>query len=153
MAAVPQAAPSLVDTRLLTKPPRYSSVRSEWPLFKFMMQTYVGAISDELLEAMTAAEGQTAMIAMARLSEINKQRARTLMYILVSSLAGSALQVAMNTETSNGLEAWRVLVRREEPTEGSTQVAMLMTILRTSFAVGIAALTDELEKLIGQIQR
>ena len=52
------AAQGLVDTKLLSRPPRYSNNRAEWPLFKFMMRTYVGAISEELLDAMNQAEAQ-----------------------------------------------------------------------------------------------
>jgi len=61
--------------------------------------------------------------------------------------------MAMNAEISNGLEAWRGLVKREEPTEGSTQFAVLMTIMRAQFSGGMQGLTEELEKLMGQVQR
>ena len=144
---------NLVDTKLLAKPPKYSNNRADWPLFKFMVRTYVGAVSEEISEAMNTAEAQEQPIAMVNLNAPMKAHSRTLMYILVSCLQGSALQMAMNTEASNGLEAWRSLVKREEPTEGSTQVAMLMTILRTSFSGGLGNLTEELERLIGMIQR
>ena len=137
----------------MARPPRYTNNKSEWPLFKFMLRTYMGAVSEDLLEAMNTAEAEEAIVTMQRLSAKAKAHSRTLMYILVSSLQGSALQMAMNTETSNGLEAWRCLVKREEPTEGSTQVAMLMTILRTSFSGGLHNLTEELERLMGMVQR
>ena len=138
---------------MLSRPPRYSNNRAEWPLFKFMMRTYVGAISEELLDAMNQAEAQAGPIVLARLNDEHRTYSRTLMYVLVSSLQGSALQMAMNTEISNGLEAWRGLVKREEPTEGSTQVAVLMTIMRAQFTGGMQGLTEELEKLMGQVQR
>jgi len=143
---------SIVDTKLLQKPPKYSNVRSEWPLFKFTFKTYIGAVDEVLLEILTNAEAITVPIAMADISEEHRKLSRTMMYILVSCLAGSALQLAMNVESANGLEAWRLLVRREEPQEGSTQVATLMSILRTTFQ-GMAGLVDELEKLDGAVKR
>ena len=90
---------------------------------------------------------------MAKLSELKRQHSRAVMYILVSCLRGSSLQLAMNVEESNGLEAWRMLVKREEPTEGSTQVAQLMCILKTTFTGGVPTLVNELERLTGGIQR
>ena len=147
------AANALVDTRLLQKPPKYDNKRSEWALFKFVLRAYVGAISEEMLELMTAAEQETAIIRLDGLRDNARAHSRTLMYVLVSCLQGSALQLAMNTEQNNGLEAWRCLVKREEPTEGSTQVASLMGILRTQFAGGMAELTQELEVLTGAVQR
>ena len=146
-------AASIVDTRLLQKPPRYTNLRAEWPLFKFTFKTYCGAVDESLLEILTNAESIAVPITMADISEEHRKLSRTVMYILVSCMQGSALQLAMNVESSNGLEAWRLLVRREEPQEGSTQVATLMSILRTTFQGGTSGLVDELEKLDGAVKR
>ena len=135
-------ASALVDTRLLAKPQDYSNNRAEWPLFKFTVKTYIGAVDEEMLESFNAAEQTTDIIPLARLSEKKRAHARAIMYILVSCLRGSSLQLAMNVEASNGLETWRLLVKREEPTEGSTQVAQLMAILKTTFTGGIANMAN-----------
>ena len=50
----------------------------------------------------------------------------------------------MNVENNNGIEAWRQLVRREEPTEGAAQVSQLTRILGTTFLGGIDKWEEEL---------
>lgn len=53
-------------------------------------------------------------------------------YILAQMLTGSGLQLLMNTEMGNGLEAWTQSVRREEPPGGSACVGHLTALLRAT---------------------
>ena len=144
---------AIVDTKILPKPDKYRNQKSEWPEFHFSLKTYVGAISEQLLAAMTDAERQEGVILTASLDEAHVQMARTLMFILSASLEGSSKRLIMNVEGHNGLEAWRLLCRREEPTSGAVQVAQLTTILRTAFTGKLETFEDEMERLEAAIKR
>ena len=45
---------------------------------------------------------------------------------------GSTIQLAMNVESFNGLECWRLLVQREEPSVGSDHGNSLVNLQRRS---------------------
>jgi len=144
---------SVVDTKILPRPERYSNQKSDWPEFHFSLKTYVGALSDQLLAAMNSAENMTAPVLIASMDEEHRQMTRTLMFILSASLQGSAKRLIMNVEHHNGLEAWRLLCRREEPSSGAVQVSQLTSILRTSFSGKLETFEDEMEKLEAAIRR
>jgi len=82
MAATGLTPPGLVDTKLLGKPEKYNNDRATWPEFSFSIRSYVGAISSDLLEAMTKAEALPAPIRLVDLNTQHKEYARSLMYIL-----------------------------------------------------------------------
>ena len=128
------SAPQLVDTRLLAKPQKYSNNKAEWTAWKFSMYCYIGAVAQSLLQKMQAVEAMTVPLVLASMTPEEQMESRTLMFILSGCLAGSAIQLAMNVESFNGLECWRLLVQREEPSVGSAQVATLTAILRIVFS-------------------
>jgi len=59
----------------------------------------------------------------------------------------------MNVESLNGYEAWRLLVKREEPAAGAVQVSQMSKIVNTTFTGKLETFVDELERLEGQIKR
>ena len=70
--------------------------------------------------------------------------------LLSQTLRGPCLQMLMNVESLNGLEARRIPVRREE---GSAQVAQLTSILRFTFSVHVEQFAEELTTFQGAVQR
>ena len=54
---------------------------------------------------------------------------------------------------SNGLEAWRSLVRQEEPASGGSQVAEPSIIVSTRFSGRIETYTEELQSFEGAVLR
>ena len=102
------ATPSAtLDTRLLGKPRIYTNKREDWPGFKFVLKSYVGAVSVQIRTKMEAAEKSNLPIALIDMGDETKQEASTLVFILTQVLAGSSLQLLMNAEPGNGFEAWR----------------------------------------------
>jgi len=53
----------------------------------------------------------------------------------------------------NGLECWRLLVQKVEPSVGSAQAAQLTSILRTTFAGDLNTFEEELERFDGAVKR
>ena len=146
------AAP-IVDTRVLGKPSPYSNNKAEWPEFQFTLKSYVGAISEQLFNMMERSESMDGQIKLATLSEEERKASRTLMYILNGVLQGSAKRLLMNTESHNGIEAYRLLCKREDPTSGSVQVAQHTNILKTKFSGRADQFQDEVEKLEAEVRR
>ena len=157
MAAPPLASQiPLVDTRFLQKPRTYTGgPDSDWAGFKFSLMCYIGAMSDEVHGHMAQAAVSPAPVDMSAFTDAGKMSSRTLMYILSGCLSGNALRLAMNAggETQNGLEAWRQLVAREEPSSGASQVQMLLGILRFSGGGKVETLKDDIERLMSLILR
>ena len=110
------------------------------------------AVNPGLVEAMTQAESETSEIDFELLGDPAKQYARTLSYMLSQVLTGGPLRIAMNAQ-QNGMEAWRVLVRQEEPASGASQVSALTALLGTKFSGKVETLQEELRSLAGAIQR
>ena len=146
------AAP-IVDTRILGKPQAYSNNKAEWPEFQFTLKSYVGAISEGILNMMERAETMDAPVKLGTLTEEERRASRTLMYILNGVLQGSGKRLLMNTEAHNGIEAYRVLCKREDPSTGNVQVAQLSRILATRFSGKASEFQDEVEKLEADVRR
>ena len=81
-----------------------------------------------------------------------QQVARTLSYMISQLLQNGPLQIAMNAR-ENGVEAWRVLLRQEEPASGASQVASLTALLATRFSGQVKTLQEEFSTMEGAIQR
>eukprot|EP00974_Lingulodinium_polyedra_P076820 7435925-Lingulodinium_polyedra.AAC.1 len=67
-------------------------------------------------------------------------------------MTGPSLQLIMTVEANNGYEAWRLLVRREEPTSGSAQVAQLTALLQARFSGKVETFVTELTTLENRIR-
>jgi hypothetical protein len=83
---------------------------------------------------------------------VAQQQARTMSYILSQVVVNGPLQLVMNSG-HNGLEAWRLLVRQEEPVSGASQVAALSLILATRFSGKGTSFVEEMQKFEGAVQR
>ena len=150
MAAVGLAP--LVDTRLLGRPKNYNGSKAEWAQWKFVFKSYMGAVDQNLLTSMDTAEAQNSALDFNTYGPVAQQHARTLSYILSQVVTNGPLQIVMNAGP-NGLEAWRTLVRQEEPASGASQVAELSLLLATRFSMRIETYVEELQKFEGHVIR
>ena len=58
----------------------------------------------------------------------------------------------MNVGDQNGLEAWRLLVRSEQPVSGANRIAAMQSILKYKFSPGFDKLEEELRKFEGLLK-
>ena len=123
-----------IDTRVLGKPTKYNGDREQGVSWKFVFKSYIGALDSRLLNDLEIAEVQRDPLYLSSLPEGAQARARLLTYVLSQTLTGAPLLMLMNTESHNGLEAWRRIVAKEEPCQGSAQVNQLTSLLRTTFS-------------------
>ena len=148
------AAPlGIIDTRVLGKPTPYSNQKPEWPEFQFTLKSYVGAISQQMLGMMLQAETMEGPIRLETLTPEEQVLSRTLMYLLSGVLQGSAKRLLMNTQSNNGMEAYRMLCKREDPSSGSVQVAHLSNILKMQFSGKLEQFEEEVEKFEAAVKR
>jgi hypothetical protein len=142
---------SAIDTKLLGKPNKYGGMRADWPSWKYVFKAYVGAVNVLMLERLEASEGTVGPITLVGIGQESKQEAMTLSFILAQTLQGPPLHMLMNVEAYNGFEAWRRLVKKEEPALGSAQISQLTAIMRYSFSVKMESWEDEVQRLEGMI--
>ena len=74
----------LVDTRLLSKPSPFDGRQSEWRAWKFYLENYVGAVDGEMLDQMGHAAVLNNEVPSDSLSTSERQKGRTLYYLLAS---------------------------------------------------------------------
>ena len=135
-----------IDTRVLGKPTKYGGDREQWVSWKFVFKSYIGALDSRLLTDLEIAEVQREPLLLTDLPEAAQGRARLLTYVLSQTLTGAPLLMLMNTESHNGLEAWRRMVAKEEPCQGSAQVNQLTAILRATFTGKLESYLEEMER-------
>ena len=124
---------SVVDTRLLGRPPTFGGAEAEWPDWAFPAREYGAAIDAAFPVAMEAAWRATAVVLVSALNEPEQNVARQLFFMLALMTNGPALAIVRQAEISgggpNGLEAWRLLVRRYEPEAATWTLGLLQQIL------------------------
>jgi len=82
---------------------------------------------------------------LASMSPDEQQESKQLALMLAMVLTGTALTCVMNGPSKNGYEQWRILARREDPTSGLSQVALLQKITKYPFSGEMAKYMQELE--------
>ena len=143
---------ALVDGRLLGRPRSFGGNSQESYAFKFVFKAYVGVIAPPILTAMDRVEPMTDPVLLNALPEADKNIARNLSFLLAPVLSGPPLQLMMNTGEQNGLEAWRLLVRSEQPVTGANRIAAMQAILQYKFSPGFDRLEEELRTFEGLVK-
>ena len=141
-----------MDGRLLGRPRSYGGNSQEWNAFKFVFKAYVGVIAPPILTAMDRVEPMTDPVQISALPEADKNIARNLSFLLAQVLSGPPLQLMMNIGEQNGLEAWRLLVRSEQPVTGASRIAAMQAILQYKFSPGFDRLEEELRTFEGLVK-
>ncbi len=137
----------LVDIRMLGKPKSYSGTKSEWLHWTHVFKAWLGALDINLLDCVEKAEIEAGPIDYNTLRADVQTSPRTLAFILSQVLQGAALQVVMNTPGYNGLVAWRMVCRQEEPISGAAQVNLLSSIMSTRFSGNLPTFVEEAQGL------
>ena len=124
---------SVVDTRLLGRPSTFGGAEAEWPDWAFSVRAYGAAIDGAFPVAMEAASRSSAAVSITNLNKAEQNVARQLFFMLAMMTKGPALAIVRQAEISgggpNGLEAWRLLVRRYEPEAATRTLGLLQQIL------------------------
>ena len=131
IGATSQWGHSLIDTRAYGRLKTFSGKEEEWCTWSFVARSYLDLLSMGFRDLLTHAEAVTQATEI-RLDDMTGQartHAWTLFNVLTQSVEGRALSIIMNAESSNGLQAWRLLVDAYEPKIGGRYTAMLMGIL------------------------
>ena len=127
-----RAGLSLVDTKLLTKPNVYSGEhdgKERWTTWSFKMRAYCASMAPRLGELMGTASSQDVEIRQDALTPSGAAHSTNLYYIVSLLTDAEALDIVQNSPVSNGLEVWRRMVTRWEPTVTSRFRGMLQAIL------------------------
>ena len=124
------AGAALVDGRLLGRPRAYSGNSEEWNAFKFVFKSYIGVVAPQTVTEMDRAETQAGPITVGGLSQEDAQLTRSLSFLLAQVFSGPPLQLMMNVGDQNELEAWKLLVRAEQPVSGANMIAAMQSILQ-----------------------
>ena len=124
---------SVVDTRLLGRPSTFGGAEADWPDWAFSMRAYGAAIDAAFPGAMEIPSRATAPVLVTTLGVPEQNVARQLFFMLAMMTKGPALAIVRQVEISdggpNGLEAWRLLVRRYAPEASTRTLGLLQQIL------------------------
>eukprot|EP00435_Cladocopium_sp_Y103_P033607 s961_g8.t1 len=136
MVGATQWGQGLIDTRAYRKLRTFSGKEEDWATWSFVARSYLDLLSMGFRELLVDAEaaGQASEIRMVDMTPMARTHSWTLFDVLTQSVEGRALSVLMNSEASNGLQAWRMLVDAYEPKVGGRWTAMLMGILSPQWA-------------------
>lgn len=133
------------DSKLLACVPKYSGPTEEWPAWRFSFEAFVGNQQERTLDQMLIAEKMVRPILTSEFSAEDAAMSKALFFIITMVVRGPPLQAIMMVEGRNGFEAWRLLVQRESPSTGMTQVIRHLDILR--FECGEVKTVEGVEKL------
>ncbi|MCH2074738.1 MAG: hypothetical protein MK130_07755 [Puniceicoccaceae bacterium] len=140
-----------IDMKALAGIDKYRGDKTKFPQVKYTFESLIATGSEELLQLMQTAETMQATIKLISLSPGEKQASRSLGCFLSQVLGDGALTVVMNCERANGLEQWRVLVQRELPGDGASQVAQLLAMV--SQKLDDKDLMNQIEELEARMAR
>jgi len=149
----PQQGPVQLDVRNIGKPELLTK-QEEWSNFGVVFRSFMGALFPNAVELMNAAEQTDNAF---HLNEQELALSKQLYHTLVMQCRNEPLTIVVNAggATSDGLLAWRALVRRYEPRIRSRHTGQLMHIL--SFDLGdnnqVMARLGDFERLVHLYER
>ena len=124
-----------VDTRMIDKPGKFFGKKSDFSSWSFTIRGYLGLIGLFNEDELQQVESRDVPITLTALTPQQVQKAQALWYILQSLLREKALKVMRKAKvpSGNGLEAWRLLVRRNRDTSDDTALGMMQAIMSYKF--------------------
>lgn len=162
-------ARTLVDSRGLGKPPNYAGKEGEWMQWSRKFENYVSAVhagADTALEwaadrhgAISERDIEEAFGALApneeeridHIEEINVE-----IYVLLTQyMSGDSFDIVMNCPRGRGLEAYRRLARRHDPSTGGRRRNLLRLVLQPgrSSLEGLASALERWEEQVRRYER
>ena len=125
---------SLVDTRVLGKPPSFDGRPSSWRGFKFRFVAYCAAIDPQLRTHMVSAETTApADLVNTRLTSEMRAMSVQLYYMLTMLCEEPVLRHLEAAGECEGFLTWEKLVAEFEPRTAGRHAGMLLELLRFPF--------------------
>jgi len=124
-----RADPLEVNSRLLSKPPRYGGDEEKWEDWAFCMRAYLATMADGADIWTETAERHATPVLNAALTPEARGFSTQLYYVLAMLLHGSALVTLKRVDRGQGLEAWRCLCQRYDRPAAGRVHALLQEIL------------------------
>ena len=106
---------SLVDTKLLTKPSKFSGNQADWTSWSFLFKAYIGAVDTILRQMLESIATVESVILQNTLTLQEQKLSSQLYYILILLSTDKALTKMMVCPEGNGAEAWRQFLVEWEP--------------------------------------
>ena len=134
------------------QPDKFLGQESEWKDWSRIFKAWAGRFENGAMGQMMgqAAESQVSCKVAARegLADNSKVVAAELYHMLIFFVRGKALQLVLKAGEDEGLEAWRLLIRRYEPRDNATCVGKLVEILSSSFEGELMDKITEFERKV-----
>ena len=105
--------PSLIDTRMMSKPTTFSGAMDQWADWSFVFKAYCAAINPRMIEVMRHAQESDTMIVTTNVVDHNLSS--QLYYILALMVKDRALVKLRTAPQGNGFECWRLFCAEWEP--------------------------------------
>ena len=122
-----------LDSKVVQKPAKFKGPESEWLSWSFVFTNFLAALDEDILRYLTVAEQFSTPLEMASLGAQAKKISSMLYSLLAQVLEGPPLRILMATRDRNGLEAWRKLKLRYEPSMGHRTLGALQAIMNFGF--------------------
>jgi hypothetical protein len=140
----PPARPGLgIDTRLLGKPETFHGEEVKFKDWTTITRSYCALVNPVLRIEMKDAETSQAPILRVNLGDEEAEASAELYHLLLHLTRGPALDIVAGAGEFEGLEAWRLLVKRYDPTLKSRFAGNLLEIMNWDFG-GADAIMDKL---------
>ena len=151
---------TLIDNRGIGKPDKFGGKDGEGFLrWKIKLESFIYSIFPEMEKALTWAEDEENPVSMARAQtafvvgtadavDNLSDKSSQVYAALQNLLEGEPFMIIRNTDKGNGIEAWRRLTRRYDPSTGAKKSSLLRRIL----SPGKCKLEDLSEKIEGWME-
>ena len=143
-----------VDTRVLGKPDIFDGTQRTWKDLSTAARAYFTLVYQPLPKAMAMAEASsTPDMSELTLDDAVVQSSTTVYHALLKLCRRPALDQVVHSGGGEGMEAWRQLVMRREPRQGTRYAGQMFEILGWSFAGDVVARRDAFEHDMAYQQR
>ena len=125
------------DEAATLKPAIFSGLEPDWTEWSFVMKAYACSKLEHGEALLQAAEaiGDERDIGLAAIQARNAaaaQEAKRFFFMLVMTVKGPGQAILRSVEASNGVEAWRALVKRYEPATAMRAQSIMQAVLSVS---------------------
>ena len=129
-----------IDTRLLGKPETFVGEEAKFKDWTTITRSYCALVNPLLREEMKDAETRNTPILRANLEDAEAEASAEMYHLLLHLTRGSALDIVTGAGEFEGLESWRLLVKRFDPTLKSRFAGNLLEIMNWDFGGADGAL-------------
>ena len=145
MAAAAPVIPVPLSQNMLGKPPEFDGTEQGWQGYKFVIESYIGALDIDMYDELRISETSAAEINLVDLNPDQSARAGKLFHMFVLTWKKTAQTQLRLVERANGYEAWRVLCLKMEVPMAGRHLSMLQEII--NYNMKLTKDGDAIEKL------